>query len=114
MSGNATQQPTMNGPPVGLNINPTLINIGGSLQPNIVVGYSVAPALISVQPSVDLRIKVKKSVGSPMVTANIIPRPPQPPVTPKPPKELPNDPKIGKLDVNITTLPADDDSHKHP
>ena len=73
----------------GLNINPTLINIGGSAQPNVVVGYSVSPALISVQPAVHLRLDLKKNVGSPQITANVIPYPPQPAVTPKPPKRLP-------------------------
>ena len=73
----------------GLNVNPTLINIGGSGQPNVVVGYSVSPALISVQPAVHFRIDVDKSVGSPMITDNNIPYPPQPPVTPKPPNRLP-------------------------
>ncbi len=73
----------------GLNVNPTLINIGGSGQPNVVVGYSVSPSLISVQPAVHFRIDVDKSVGSPMITDNNIPYPPQPPVTPKPPKRLP-------------------------
>lgn len=73
----------------GLNVNPTLINIGGTAQPNVVVGYSVSPALISVQPAVHFRIDVDKTVGSPGITANNIPYPPQPPVTPKPPKRLP-------------------------
>ena len=88
----------------GLNINPTLINVGGSGQANIAIGYSVSPALISVQPAVDLKIQVKNSVGSPTHTANVIPRPPKPPVAPKLPKELPSDPEIGKLDVNISTF----------
>ena len=81
----------------GLNINPTLINIGGSGQANIVAGYSVSPALISVQPSVRLKIDVNKFVGSPQITANVIPKPPQPAVTPKPPKSLPGPP--GKIHI---------------
>ena len=87
----------------GLNINPTLIHVGGSGQANIAVGYSVSPALISVQPAVDLRVQVKNNVGSPILTANVIPQPPKPLVTPKSPKELPSDPEIGKLDVNTST-----------
>ena len=81
----------------GLNINPTLINIGGSGQVNVVAGYSVAPALISVQPTVHERIDVNTFVGTSQVTINQ-PEPPQPAVTPKPPKPLPGPP--GKISIN--------------
>ena len=81
----------------GLNINPTLINVGGSGQVNVVAGYSISPALISVQPTVHERIDVNTLVGSSQVTINQ-PEPPQPAVTPKPPKPLPGPP--GKISIS--------------
>ena len=74
----------------GLNINPTLINIGGSGDANIAVGYSVSPSLISIQPAVEATISVGQSEGKTKITENIIPRPP---TVPKPsPKPQPPDP----------------------
>jgi hypothetical protein len=66
----------------GINITPTLISVLGSADANVVAGFSVSPSLIAVRPAVESTVTSGLTVGSPDITANIIPWPPQPPDKP--------------------------------